>query len=422
MNNLKLFLFAALILTVTSTHAYYSADSYEGTVSFTAVAQIDDLLSPADTLVYINQQLLYLAGPLQAAPKKSGPKSDAQLTVLEKFRDSQTGKMYARYQYTGTFVLENAIQGTVAIHLPYDFSTIFTVSNDACFSHGNVYRYAYYWNPVGAGCNLIAGQDYLTVQANISKKANTTNTYPSYERLTNTNGEIRAILVFGADQDANGYFPPDTNKDWNAANFKAMRAELNRQGFSGRPVSQNVREQECGGKSLATAPGFVEEYTRQDQGRNLVVRIFWGVANLGDESSAFYCLMKEAAEKSSVFLYNGHSRVGGLDLSYMSSIIQQPIQMNINQYQIFGFFGCSSYGYYNLSYFAPKATNADPSGSQNLDLITNGIAGSFGAMADNNIKTLTPIFNWSRTGTKASWQQIMNSYSEKFLTGVNGDE
>jgi hypothetical protein len=43
-------------------------------------------------------------------------------------------------------------------------------------------------------------------------------------------------------------------------------------------------------------------------------------------------------------------------------------------------------------------------------------------MTDFTIKTLKPIFHWSARGTKATWQQIMNSHSERFLTGVNGDE
>ncbi len=50
---------------------------------------------------------------------------------------------------------------------------------------------------------------------------------------------------------------------------------------------------------------------------------------------------------------------------------------NPSQYQIYGFFGCSSYGYYNLSYFASKASTADPDGTSNTDIITNGITGSF---------------------------------------------
>ncbi len=42
-------------------------------------------------------------------------------------------------------------------------------------------------------------------------------------------------------------------------------------------------------------------------------------------------------------------------------------------------------------------------------------------MTDFTVKTLRPIFDWSARGTRASWQQIVDSYSERFLTGVNGD-
>ena len=42
-------------------------------------------------------------------------------------------------------------------------------------------------------------------------------------------------------------------------------------------------------------------------------------------------------------------------------------------------------------------------------------------MTDFMVKTLAPVFNWSARGTKMTWQQIMNSYEEDFLTGVNGD-
>jgi hypothetical protein len=189
------------------------------------------------------------------------------------------------------------------------------------------------------------------------------------------------------------------------------------------PVALDQRERECGTpKPLAAVPGHVEELTRKDGPRTIVVRLFWGVANIGEESNAFYCMVKEAAERGSVFLYSGHSRVGGLDLQYMSGQIGAPIKMNRDQYQIYGFFGCSSYSYYNLTYFEAKASTADPDGTRNADIITNGVTGSFYAMADFSIKTVAPILTWSAHGRQASWQQIMGSYSKKFLTGVNGDE
>lgn len=91
--------------------AYYSKDSYEGEVTFTSMVEIaedapDFLLEPS----YISRQLLYLAGPLQAAPRKAAAKNDAKVDVLGKHRDGKTGKLYVRYRYTGTFVLDNGFR------------------------------------------------------------------------------------------------------------------------------------------------------------------------------------------------------------------------------------------------------------------------------------------------------------------------
>jgi hypothetical protein len=414
-----------LVATGTPAFAYYSKDSYEAEVSFTSMVEIaedtpDYILLPS----YINRQLLYLAGPLQAAPKKAAAKNDAKVDVLGKHRDSKTNKLYVRYRYTGTFVLDNGLQDVVKIRLPLNLEEVWDRSSDKCFSWGEKYRMAYFWAPLNKGCPLVEGVDYSTVDgAIVAKRANTATSAPAYERLANGNNEIRVVLTFGADDDKNGNSSPDKNTDYNAGNYRDIRKFLLGQGFSARVLPVDERQRECGTtKSLAASPGHVEEFTRKDGGRKVVVRLFWGVTNIGEDSVAFFCMAKEAAERSSVFLYAGHSRVGLLDLTYMGEQIGTPIKMNKDQYQIYAFFGCSSYSYYNLSYFAEKATKADPEGTKNANIITNGITGSFGSMTDFTTKTLTPIFNWSARGTRASWQQIMNSYSERFLTGVNGDQ
>lgn len=414
-----------LAFTSSTAFAYYSKDSYEADVIFTGIVEIADdtpdfLLEPS----YISRQLLYLAGPLQAAPKKAAAKNDAKVDVLGKHRDSKTGKLYVRYRYTGTFVLDNGLQDVVKIRLPLNLDEVWERSTVNCFSWGDKYRMAYFWAPLNKGCPLVDGVDYVTADgAIVAKRANTTNTAPAYERLANGNGEIRVVLTFGADDDKNGKSAPDKNTDYNAANYRDIRKFLLNQGFSVRTMPADERERECGNtKPLAASPGHVEEFARKDGGRRIVVRLFWGVTNIGEDSVAFFCMAKEAAERGSVFLYSGHSRVGLLDLKYMGDQIGAPIKMNNDQYQIYGFFGCSSYSYYNLSYFAAKASKTDPEGTKNADIITNGITGSFGSMTDFTVKTLTPIFNWSARGTKATWQQIMNSYSERFLTGVNGDK
>lgn len=413
------------LVTGSTAFAYYSKDSYEAEVSFTSRVEIaedtpDYILLPS----YINRQLLYLAGPLQAAPRKAAAKNDAKVDVLGKQRDGKSGKLYVRYRYTGTFVLDSGIQDVVKIRLPLNLDEVWERSTDKCFSWGEKYRMAYFWAPLNKGCPLVDGVDYSTEDGTIvARRPNTANTAPAYERLANRDGEIRVVLTFGADDDRNGKSAPDRNNtDYNAGNYRDIRKFLIGQGFAARTVPAGERERECGTtKSLAASPGHVEEFTRKDGARTVVARLFWGVTNIGEDSVAFFCMAKEAAERGSVFLYAGHSRVGLLDLAYMGEQIGTPIRMNKDQYQIYAFFGCSSYSYYNLSYFAAKATSLDPEGTRNASIITNGITGSFGSMVDFTTKTLKPIFNWSARGTRASWQEIMNSYSERFLTGVNGD-
>src|SRR5262245_62141941 len=105
--------------------AYHAKDSYEGEVTFTGMVELAD--DTPDILIrpsYINRQLLYLAGPLQAAPKKSAAKRDERVEVLGKHRDSKTGKLYARYRYTDTFVLDNELQDVVKIRLPLNLDDI----------------------------------------------------------------------------------------------------------------------------------------------------------------------------------------------------------------------------------------------------------------------------------------------------------
>lgn len=405
--------------------AYYSTDSYEADVTFTGRVEIAD--DTADALImpsYISRQMLFLAGPLQAAPRKAAAKNGGQIDILGKDRDPKTGKLVVRYRYTGRFVVDNGLKDVVKVRLPLDLDGAWERSTDACFSWGERYHMAYFWDPRGKGCPLVEDVDYFTADARIvAKLPNTTRTAPAYDRLVNASGEIRMVVALGADHDENGKVSPDKSSDYNAETFRALRKYLLGQGFTGRAVPVEVRQRECGTpKSLAASPGFVEEFTRQDGPRRVVVRLFWGVANIGDDSNAFFCMAKEAAERGSVFLYSGHSRVGGLDLAYMGDQIGAPIRMNAGQYHVYGFFGCSSYSYYNLAYFAAKAGPGDPEGTRNMDIVTNGVTGSFASMTDFNVKTLGPLLAWSAKGTRATWQQIVDSYRERFLIGVNGDE
>ncbi len=121
-------------------------------------------------------------------------------------------------------------------------STIWERSSDDCFSWGDNYRMAYFWDPASKGCKLVEGDDYFTADATIvGKRANTTNTTPAYERLANGDGEIRIVLAFGADKDNKGKLAPDKNDDYNAANYRDTRKFLLNQGFSAHRSRRRAR-------------------------------------------------------------------------------------------------------------------------------------------------------------------------------------
>src|SRR5690348_8562484 len=122
-----------LVLSCSAAFAYYSKDSYEGDVTFTGMVEIADdtpdfLITPS----YINRQLLFLAGPLHSSPRKSAAKTDGKIDILGKQRDAKTGKLYARYQYAGTFILDNGLQDVVKVRLPLHLDEIMDRSTDDC--------------------------------------------------------------------------------------------------------------------------------------------------------------------------------------------------------------------------------------------------------------------------------------------------
>lgn len=160
-----------------------------------------------------------------------------------------------------------------------------------------------------------------------------------------------------------------------------------------------------------------------DGQRKITVRLLWGTTSSGNQSYPFYCLLNHAVTSSSVIVYNAHSGLGAsVFLQQLRKDLNLPFYMNTNQYQIFGFNGCSSYGYYNLDFFGEKVTASDPQGTKNLDVITNGIAGNFFDLGKMTMSLVEAVLDWSQSGKKTSYQEIINRMRTPYMTAVNGDE
>ena len=132
----------------------------------------------------------------------------------------------------------------------------------------------------------------------------------------------------------------------------------------------------------------------------------------------------DALETSDIFVYSGHSGLGGhLAPGRFEDFIGRKIKMPRDKYQILAFQGCSTYAYYNESYFDLKRSASDPSGSKNLDIITAGIGLLFESGPGQDAMILDSLLN----GKRHSWQKIIRDVyavdpESTALHQVNGDE
>jgi hypothetical protein len=253
----------------------------------------------------------------------------------------------------------------------------------------------YFWNPYQEGCP-IKGSELVKVRADVSPMNSTTGTYPDYKALygDNGNGEVFEIaFLVGVDENFR-------NGDMGKQTFKDAFAALKEAGFT-------VTVDEPRRKRLSLRAG--------DRRTSLVMYL----AEPG--SAEFEKLAVQGMKNSDVFLYDGHSGLGGyLDPTQLAG---GALSLPVDKYQIFAFHGCSTYAYYNSGYFKLKKTSSDPKGTKNLDIITTGIGAAFEVGAKSDVALITDLAG----GERPSWQTIIDNIhaaegDSSALTHVNGDE
>jgi hypothetical protein len=57
-----------------------------------------------------------------------------------------------------------------------------------------------------------------------------------------------------------------------------------------------------------------------------------------------------------------------------------------------------------------------------LDIITNGIAGNFYDLGRMTLSVVDAVLDWSRTGKKTSYQEMIQRMKTPYMTAINGDE
>ena len=85
-------------------------------------------------------------------------------------------------------------------------------------------------------------------------------------------------------------------------------------------------------------------------------------------SSEFVTAAVKGLRESDVFIYDGHSGLGGyLEVGRLFGNRRQTLPTD--KYQIFFFNGCSTFSYYNFDFLELKKTAADPQGTKNLEIL-----------------------------------------------------
>lgn len=415
---------------------YVGKDSAEATMTFRAAVEITATRTPSDAKVLevIQVQLNHLFGPMGEAKQKAVPKGDQEISVVsvEKKEDAEN-IFVATYAYEGTIVIKvpaGGLKATYPIVLPINPGTIYAAgavrrgsnvdypcTDDHYTSEGDFW---YFWNPKKPGCPLRENRDYVRIDAKVKKRANSRVTYPEYANLVDDANEIRVSLLIGMDEPTKGRNPL-TSQDTNAKNYRDVADSLEKKGFARRRWTKDEISRVVGDTG-EKAP-FVEEFTKTAAKATLKLRLFFGPSGIDEESSAFHHFFKDALENASVMIYDGHSGLGGhLDLASIEQTEGFRITPPRNKYQIYFFNSCSSYSYYNTMFFGRKATERDPRGTKQLDILTNGLATYFYVTHNTNMELINAIDAWAADKGSVSYQAIAKKIDSGNLFGVNGDE
>lgn len=256
----------------------------------------------------------------------------------------------------------------------------------------------YFWNPRQEGCP-ISKDDLIEITGYLKPIPNTEKTYPYYDKLLGDNGNgktVKITYLIGVDE---SFKAGDLGSGTFREAFDLLRA-------SNFKVQSSIRR-----RSILT-------YKTADYDVEVDMRL------VDPKSDQFVAAAADGMENSDIFIYDGHSGLGGyLYVERFEETLGRPLRLKKDKNQIFYFNGCSTFAYYNADYFDLKSTENDAPGRKNLDVITTTIGATFDIGARHDVAVITSLVD----GSRPSWQTIMDRVykadkSQTALTHVNGDE
>jgi hypothetical protein len=412
------FTLSFLSLNLWANDKYYGAKSTEAILRFAGKIDVEKGLSAAKKRELIDLQVQHLIGHFQAPTylekyKLPGvPGEQYKITLARERVLNDRSEVNYRYEGKVNFhrnAFRHSDEATVVVHLPFNPETIYDLgvvrgknrcTDDTYNAPGDFF---YFWDPDKEGCPLKGNtEDVLRINAKLERLANTTSTYPEYDRLYNK--EVLKLAVFV------GHIDNSSSRDLGAYAYRGLRDRLKSE--LALELKSEIRGVNEGKNQLAKFEGFTKTQLGTEQ--KIELTLLLADTEVDSDDPTFHKEIKKAFEEADVIGYDGHSGLGGnLDLNNLPTI-------NFTRdYQIYFFNGCSSYPYFNRQYFAAK-----PGGSRNLEIITAGLPTLTTTSEDNMLAFLTPFIR----GYQTSWQNIMNRLEASngdestYLMGVNGDE
>lgn len=461
-------LFLAFVLSgfgVRSAQGYYGRRSTEAMLHFEAEAEVplrgasslkpgrllellNDPMSPwrGKALARIDRQVQHLMGSFQSEsfvarfrhPGVLGESYEIRFLSVQPGTSAERERV--RYEFSGKVVFRNSafarreLRDDVPIVLPLAPDRVYSLGvvrgKNRCTDsdYNDEEDFWYFWDPEMPGCPLAGDpQNVIRTVGRLERIPNSSDRYPEYERLygDNGNGDVLDIAVFF------GFFhePKSLNRadrrDLAYQAFRAFAAFLDKSGFELTESLDDFRvRKESRGDARgplerirgANALRVFEKVVRTALGKSIRARVQILVSDTEMESrdSTFHEYLIPALRRADIVLYDGHSGLGGnLDLKALKGERFDP-----EKYQIFIFNGCSTYPYFNGSFFRAKR------GTANLEVITSGLPTFAGTSAPNTVALLGPFLN----GYLTSYPRILgalersNGEYETSLMGVSGEQ
>lgn len=372
----------------------------------------------------VDRQIAHLFSALAMHPRyinnPGAPRNNPTLKYgrVERMKNNPN-KALIHYRYQDVVIFKTKIvaegaQRDITFLLPKDPSTIYAAGvlkrgtiNHCTDAHYNTEDdHWYFWNPFLEKCPYKSQlRDYaIGVTAHLKALPSKTKSFPEYD-LLNRDGKLTITYLTGIESSF-------AKTDYGRQNYEeALKTLTTTLGFS--VISQPDR--------------WSRKLERRSNGQVITINMSFR----NQESEAFIQDAADGMRKSDVFIYNGHSGLGGfLSLERFHDEISRRFQIPKDKYQIFFFNGCSSYSYYNKEFIdmkrSPADRAADPENlkdkSKYLDIVTNGIESSFALGINSDLALIRAVVQ----GKRPSWQDIIQEMYDtdhelSALTMVNGD-